>query len=250
MEKKRNNKIITVILLIIIFILTALCILFATGTISFKNNKDIQENINSNTNQENTNSNTNQGNINSSENESNNIYERIQEAINTKMEYYDEISSSGTIPTKLVHTSPCVESSEITFNGITIKLKQEKDDIMCATKSFTVNGKEVINDYNGLWWIESYTIYDNNVIIKTSSTSSAIIDIYNLQSNSIIATYGNLEGYKIKKYTIADNKIILDGTECGMECGNEYYGYPRARFEIEYSNNTFSKPKLIEKFTS
>ena len=144
MERKNNNKIIIVILLIIIFILTALCILFATGTISFKNNKDIQENINNNTNQDNANS---------SENESNNIYERIQEAINTKMEYYDEISSSDTISAKLIHTSPCEKSSETTFNGITVKLEQEKDDIMCATKSFTVNGKEVINDYKG---VEAY----------------------------------------------------------------------------------------------
>ena len=60
MEKQTNNKGIIALLIVIIVILSGLCILFATGTISFNSNKvnnndnDINENVtdNNQTNQE------------------------------------------------------------------------------------------------------------------------------------------------------------------------------------------------------
>lgn len=52
MEKQNNNKGVIALLIVIIVILLALCVLFATGTISFNSNKvndnDTNENINDN----------------------------------------------------------------------------------------------------------------------------------------------------------------------------------------------------------
>ena len=52
MENQKNNKGVITLLIVIIVILSALCVLFATGTISFNSNKvndnDINENINDN----------------------------------------------------------------------------------------------------------------------------------------------------------------------------------------------------------
>ena len=52
MENKNNNKVVIALLIVIIIILSALCVLFATGTISFNLNKtngnDTNENVNNN----------------------------------------------------------------------------------------------------------------------------------------------------------------------------------------------------------
>ena len=52
MENQKNNKGVIALLIVIIVILSTLCILFATGTISFNSNKanenDINENVNNN----------------------------------------------------------------------------------------------------------------------------------------------------------------------------------------------------------
>ena len=43
---------------------------------------------------------------------------------------------------------------------------------------------------------------------------------------------------------------LMVGRECDLQCANTESGYPIATFEIEYNNNSFSSPKLVEKFTS
>lgn len=57
MENQKNNKGVIALLIVIIVILSALCVLFATGTINFKSNNvdnnDINENINDDNNVEN-----------------------------------------------------------------------------------------------------------------------------------------------------------------------------------------------------
>lgn len=211
MEKQNNNKTVIALLLVIIFILATLCILFATGTISFKNNT----------------SNNNQNNNNN-----------------------ENINGNNTIPIKTVNADGC-KNSEITFNGITIKLEQENNDSMCTTKSFTINSKEAKEEFKGTW-IDSYTIYDNNIIVLSGDTSGTQFAIYSLSNNSIIMnlTPETLEGYWAKSYTINNNKIVIDGKECGLQCSNEESGYPKATFEIEYSNNSFSTPKLVEKLAA
>lgn len=63
MEKGNNNKVVIVLLIVIIGILSVLCILFATNTISFKSN-DIDNNINENGNDNQSVENDNDGNQN------------------------------------------------------------------------------------------------------------------------------------------------------------------------------------------
>ena len=210
MEKQNNNKVVIAVLSTIIVILTVLCVLFATNIISINDNK---ENNNQNdTNQENNN----------------------QENLN--------------IPVKSVYDIDC-ENSETTYNGITVKLEQENDDMMCSTKSFTINGKE-IKDKLPTLWVTSYTIYDNNIIILSGDTSGTLLTIYSVSNDSVIMKLlpENLEGYWVKSYSINNNKILLEGKECGMQCGNNETGYSKATFEIEYSNKSFSNPKLVDRF--
>ena len=84
----------------------------------------------------------------------------------------------------------------------------------------------------------------------TSTTNNALFYIYNLNTKSIekeiVGTIDNV--YRLSDYSVDDNKIFLDGVECGEQCGNKETGYPRAQFEITYSNGIFSNPKLIEKY--
>ena len=60
----------------------------------------------------------------------------------------------------------------------------------------------------------------------------------------------NLNGYWVTSYTTNNNTITINGKECGEQFGSKSTGYPSATFEIEYSNNTFSDPKLINRTTS
>ncbi len=156
---------------------------------------------------------------------------------------------NNSIQTKLVDNLNC-SNSETTFNGITVKVEQKTEDMVCNASTLTINGLDVKKD-NG-YDIESYEIFDKNVIIMSSTTSGTILTIYNVDSNSAILkfdTSNDLEGYFIKSYKTNNNIITLNTEGCGAQCGKENTE-EKATFEIEYSNGTFSKPKLISKTAS
>lgn len=209
-QEKNNNKGVIALLIVIIVILLALVVLFATGTISFKSN---ELNNNQQT-TENGQTNTNNG---------------------------DEPIA---IQTKLVDNLLC-NNSETTFNGITVKLEQEEEDMMCTTNSIAINNKNIKSDIQT--YVKSYEIYDNNVIIFSGNTSGTLLSIYSLANNSTIMKLGpeSLGGYKVISYYTDNNKIIINGEECGEQCGTGTTGYTKATFEIEYLNNNFSSPKLV-----
>lgn len=220
MENQKNSKGVIALLVVIIIILAVLCILFATGTITLKsnttnNNQQTSENTQTNTNDDNSTINNN-------------------------------------IQTKLVDNLNC-SNSETTFNGITVKVEQKDEDMVCVASTLTINGVDVKKD-NG-HNVESYEFFDKNVIIMSSTTSGPIFTIYNVDSNSTILkfnTLNNLEGYFIKSYSTNGNVITLNAEGCGAQCGEkgiENAGV-KATFEIEYSNGSFSEPKLVSKTTS
>ena len=213
MGNKNNSKIVIVLSSIIIVILTVLCILFATDTISFNNNSTNSNQQNMENNQTNTNNSDNQNKV---------------------------------IQTKLVDNLDC-NNSETTFNNITVKIEQEKDDMMCSINSIMINDKDIKGDV--AIWIDSYEIYDNNVIILSKDTSGSLFTIYSLENNSSIIKLepNTLNGYWVTSYTTNNNKITINGKECGAQCGMETTGYPNATFEIKYNNNSFTYPKLIER---
>ena len=63
MENQKNNKGVIALLIVIIVILSALCILFATGTISFNSNKANDDEVNENINDTNDDNNVQTSNI-------------------------------------------------------------------------------------------------------------------------------------------------------------------------------------------
>ncbi len=207
MENQNNNKGVIVLLVVIIAILAVLCVLFATGTISFAKN--------STNNNEQTNT-TDNGTTN----------------------------NSNVIQTKLVDNLVC-NNSETTFNGITVKLEQKDNNGVCSVSSFTVNGKDIKNDVS--LWVNSYEIYDNNVIIASGDTSGRLFTIYSLSTNSVVIKLQpeTLDGYWVTSYSTNNNIITINGKECGEQCGTGTTGYTKATYEIEYLNNSFSNPKLV-----
>ena len=77
-----------------------------------------------------------------------------------------------------------------------------------------------------------------------------LVIIAMLATLCVLFVTATLEGYKVDSYKTDNNKIIITGRECSLQCANTESEYPRATFEIEYNNNSFSSPKLVEKFTS
>ena len=159
-------------------------------------------------------------------------------------------NGNNVIQTKLVDNLNN-GNSETTFNGITVKVKQDIEDMMCVSDSIMINGNDVTKD-NGMC-IESYEFYDDNVIIMSYDTGGTVFTIYNVNSKSTILKYsgseGMLNGYFVKSYSINDNVIRINAYGCGVQCGSQNSG-EQAIFEIEYSNKIFTEPKLINKLNS
>ena len=153
------------------------------------------------------------------------------------------------ISKKLIDVSNC-SNSKTTFNNISVDLKQVDNDGVCTIKEFAINGKDIKGDVS--LWINSYEIYDNNVIIMSGDTSGNGLFIYNVSSNSIIRKLNpdNLNGYWPKAYSSSDmgtdNGIVIKGFYCGEQCGYNESKYRRALFEMKYVNGKFSDPRLIE----
>ena len=216
MEQEKNKNGVIALLVVVIVILLTLVILFATGTINFKSDNNQESNGNS---QINTNDN----------------------------------NSTDTIQTKLVDNLNC-SSSETTFNGITVKIEQSIEDMVCFADVFTINGIDVKKDSGHA--IDSYEFFDDNVIVMSHTTSGPIFTIYNVTSDSITKKYGSgdssLEGYFAKSFSTNGNIITINAEGCGAQCGEkgiENAG-TKAVFEIEYSNKNFSEPKLVSKINS
>ena len=216
-NEKKNNETLVGILIGIIIMLLVFVGLFAIGTIGFKTNTTTDNGQISKNNQTGTNENT--------------------------------TSDTNIIQTKLVDNLNC-SNSETTFNGITVKVVQGNEEMICNTSVLTINDIDVQKD-NG-HNIESYEFFDDNVIILSSTTSGPIFTIYNVVSNSTILkfnTVDNLEGFFVTSYSTNGNVITLNADGCGAQCGEkgiENAGV-KAIYEIEYSNKKFSSPKLISK---
>ena len=101
MENQKNNKGVIALLIVIIVILSVLCILFATGTISFNSN-EINNDINNDTNQNNnTNNQTNQNvdENNEQEDTNKNLYDVNDLNVDALDEYqvFDNISNNANV---------------------------------------------------------------------------------------------------------------------------------------------------------
>lgn len=105
MEKQNNNIVVIVLLLVIIAILATLCVLFATDTLTFNKKDDKKDNTIINDEK---------------------LSEEKENKISSKLVSLDALRC---------------ESSETTFNVITVKVELAKNEFGdCAFKSFTING--------------------------------------------------------------------------------------------------------------
>ena len=214
--EKNNNKIVVTLLIIIIIVLAILCVLFATDVINL--------NINSTNNNNQTTNNNQIIDNNQADND-------IPEIIKTKL--VDNLNNGN---------------SETTFNGITVVVKQDVEDMICNATCLTINGNDVLQENASC--IKSYEFYDDNVIIMSNHTSGNVFTIYNVPSKKTIVKYSGsesgLEGYFVESYSTNNNIITINASGCGAQCGQQNVG-EKAIFEIEYLNNIFSEHKLINK---
>lgn len=216
-EKKNGGMLVGILIGIVLMLLVVVC-LFATGTISFK---ETTTNDNGQTSE-------------------NNQTDNIENAT----------SNTNTIQTKLVDNLNC-SNSETTFNGITVKIEQKTEDMICQADTITINGTD-IQKYVAIG-IDSYEIYDTNVIIMSHHTGGSVFTIFSTLTNSVAVEFSSgeksLEGFFVKSYSTNGNIITINAEGCGAQCGEkgiENLGV-KATYEIEYLNNSFSEPKLISK---
>lgn len=175
--ENNSHKIIILLLMVIIVILGVLCILFATDTLTF-NKKETNDNGEINTDVDNN----------------------KEKEIASKLVSIDNVKYN---------------SSETTFNGVKVKLDLSKNEYdNCVINDFTINNKKVKEKDE---WIDSYEIYDNSVIVMSYTTSSSLLSIYNEEGVSVIRlSTDTLDGYFVDSYKTNNNKIIIEGRECGL----------------------------------
>ena len=213
MEQEKNNKGIIVLLTILVVVLAVLCVLFATGTISFKSN-DLNSNQQAN---EDSQINTNNDN------------------------------ATSAIQTKLIDNIRCQNSNE-TFNGISVNVETTNNDGVCDSK-VKINNDDITNDTRKMY-IESYEFYDNNVIVLSSDTNGLpMMTIYDAK-NSKIALKVNIfdTRYTIKSYKTENDKILIEGKSCAGQCSNDSPDavFSDQNYEIDYlGNGTFSEIRKI-----
>ena len=169
----------------------------------------------------------------------NNIKLRNNEVNNSEK---DNDNQTSTIFKSERESITCMDS-EITINGITVKTKP-KHDGGCHADSVIVNDKTIEVGEN----IDSYEIYDNNIIFYLNHK----LVIYSLVSKSFVVELDSddFNGYKLESYVTNDNVITITTSKCKEECGSNLDEELIAIFEIEYSKHSFSKPKLVNKYTT
>lgn len=231
-----NNKSLKIIIGILIVIVVGL-LGYIIGSKMLENSNNNDVNNNENVNNNNNNQNNNGTNVNNSQN--------------------DNINNEQ-IKSKFIKTDEC-KNYETTFNGITIKISNKKEDAMCLLNNISINGKNV-TDENSLW-ISSYEIYDKSVLIKSGGTGDNLLNIYNGSELKYSFKPENSENFWANEYKIQNGKLIINGRNCGQQCSNdEIYTmsceelknkglnrYKEATFESEYINGSFTKPVMVSK---
>ena len=119
MENQKNNKGVIAILIVIIVILSTLCILFATGTISLKSNDVDNNEINQDVNENNNKNDLENNNSNINNNDTNN------EEKNSK-EWVNYLKSKNVVVKTSVWNS---EKEECEFNSVSISSEDIKEII-------------------------------------------------------------------------------------------------------------------------
>lgn len=180
MEKQKNNKTVIVLLIIIIAILSTLCVLFATGTISFKSNDTEVNNPNQSANKNND---SDQNNNNS---ETKNITaEDIKEIFKVAYNYYElPVVYCGKTESEIIEINGASRKASIdftTYDEMLNSLKKYMSTEVIASKSpWGATTKEYYLEKDGkLYCEETYKGYIygmGNVEIEITNQSANKVD--------------------------------------------------------------------------
>lgn len=243
--EKENNKEIIILLIVIIVILAVLCILFATGTISFKSNEINEENVNNNSNKNNS--------VNESDDEKD--IDNEKDIINTYL-----LGKDGQNSTYL-NTNDVIEFYKDDELINSYKCNGKKCDILpFQTEVIFENGvytnkRQIIGDYILIAVCDTDSCSDISTYGGTyfekqdSETASGNVLLYNIKSG-IVKTYNNVSkvlyaseklnliNYSNDSYTIVsyDGKLNskFDANELILSC---YEGCYLNNSSFDYDNN-------------
>ena len=217
MENQKNNKGIIALLIVIIVILSALCILFATGTISFNSNKvnenDINnsENVDNNSNNEDTNGSIQNANDVGNDNNLNNYIKTTSDKVrlNVTQDYneYAEIS--------IEQGNFVITTSKYKVEVVNNLVKETKDESYeGVTKTFSINGEKV--KYITSMYYQPGA--NTHVVVLTESG--------NVYANNIVAidkTIDALNNFKKTEYSNVQGIIKIDNSNSEANDPVPYY---------------------------
>ena len=184
MENQKNNKGVIALLIVIIIILSALCVLFATGTISFNSNK-----VNDNDVNENINDNNNANSISKLDSSKEWVHDANYNLPTNKESYYGHSDHSKLI-----------KASDLVVPYININ----SDDAKKTNQEIYKLYEDLINKFNEnlkeeIWFtlVEYKTYTNNNIISVVITTESAGTDVpmYNYYTYSFNLETGKLLSY-------------------------------------------------------
>ena len=184
MENQKNNKGVITLLIVIIVILSALCVLFATGTISFNSNK-----VNDNDVNENINDNNNANSISKLDSNKEWVYDANYNLPTNKDSYYGHSDHSKLI-----------KASDLVVPYINIDSEDAKKTNQEIYKLY----EDLINKFNEnlkeeIWFtLVEYKTYSNNNIISvviTTESAGTYLPMYNYYTYSFNLETGKLLSY-------------------------------------------------------
>jgi len=184
-ENQKNNKGVIALLIVIILILSALCVLLATGTISFNSNKANENEINENVN----NNNNNENSVSKLDESKEWVHDANYNLPTNKESYYGHSDHSKLI-----------KASDLVVPYININ----SDDAKKVNQEIYKLYEDLINKFNEnlkeeIWFtLVEYKTYTNDnilsVVITTESAGTAPA-IYSHYTHSFNLETGNLLSY-------------------------------------------------------
>lgn len=218
MENQKNNKGVIALLIVIIVILLTLCILFATGKISFNSNdvdNNVNENINDNNNIENNDEEKNSSNQNDNDvdndNNLNNYIKTTSDKVklNVTQDYMEYAEISIEEGNFVVTTSKY--KVEVVNNFVT----ETKDETYKGvTKTFSINGEKV--KYITSMYYQPGA--NTHVVVLTESG--------NVYANNVVAidkTIDALNNFRKTEYSNVQGIIKIDNSNSEANDPVPYY---------------------------
>ena len=179
MEKQNNNKGVIALLIVIIVILGTLCVLFATGTISFNSNKGNDNDITDNIDDDN-------GQTKDDDEENINDVDKVNSYVDTKLsDYVFERYYENSNIVELYINNKKVFFEDNGMNYATSKVIKMNDNVFIVEKSLGSTSLYVVNKDAKV--IGVFTVGDSDYYKETKilPTKAYYRDTYRIEGNNI-----------------------------------------------------------------